>query len=91
MTWRPFWPHSFEQRDGFGARQGIEAVQRLIEDDHLRIVRRGLRQFDALPHAFAVSGHLAVARLGQPHGFERGHGALVALLRGSCRSTRRKE
>ena len=75
-----------EERDGFGAGQRVEAVQRLVEDDHLRIVRRGLRQFDALPHALAVGGHRAVARVGQADGFERGHGALVALLVSSCRT-----
>src|ERR1017187_3022459 len=39
-----------------------------------------LRQFAALPHALAVGGHLPVARIGEADGFERGHGAPVALL-----------
>jgi len=40
---------------GLGAGQWIEAVQRLIEDQDARTMRDRLRQFDALPHAFAVA------------------------------------
>ena len=63
MTCRPFVAPLAEQRDGFGARHGVQAVERLVEHQHLRIVRDGLRQLDALPHAFAVGGHGAVGGL----------------------------
>ena len=86
MTCRPCLAPLLEERDGLGARQRVEPVERLVEDDHLRIVRGGLRQLDALPHALAVGGDRAVARLGQADGFERGHGALVALGVSSCRT-----
>ena len=72
MTWRPSSPHCAEQGDGFGARHGVEAVERLVEHEHLRIVRDGLGQLDALPHALAVGGHGAVGGLGHADAFERG-------------------
>ena len=32
ITCRPCLPHCSKERDGFGARQRIEAVERLVED-----------------------------------------------------------
>ena len=70
MTWRPSSPHCLKQRDGFGAGHGIEAVERLVEHQHGRAVGDGLRQFDALPHAFAVSGDGAVGGFGHGNTLE---------------------
>ena len=45
----------------------------------MRIVRGGLGQFDALPHALAVGGHRAVGGILQSDELQGGSGALVAL------------
>src|SRR5262249_48818541 len=49
-----------EQRDGFGADQRIESIERFVENENSGIVRNRLRKFDPLPHPFAVSGNLTV-------------------------------
>ena len=77
MTWRPSAAQFAEQRDGFGAHQRIEAVQRLIQHQHPRIVRDGLRQLDPLPHAFAVAGDFAVRGFGHAHALDRDFEASV--------------
>jgi hypothetical protein len=43
---------------------GVHPAERLVEQEHLRIVGQRLRHLDALAHAFAVPADLAVARLG---------------------------
>jgi hypothetical protein len=67
------------ESDGFGARQRVQAVERLVQYHDLRIVRRGLRQLHALPHAFAVGCYLAVPGVKEPDSLKRRHGALVAF------------
>ena len=52
-----------EERDGFVASHGIEAVQRLVEHQDGGAVRDRLRQLDALPHAFAIGRDEAVGGL----------------------------
>ena len=48
-----------------GAHQRIQAVERLIQHQHARIVSDGLGQFDALPHALAVARNFAMRGLAQ--------------------------
>ena len=50
---------------------GIHAAQRLVEDQHLGIVRDGLRHLDALTHPLAVGADLLVRRVHQIDRFER--------------------
>src|SRR6185437_12928906 len=51
--------------------QWIHAAQRLVEDQHVGIVRERLRHLDALAHAFAVGTDLLVSGVEQIDGFER--------------------
>ena len=48
-----------EQSDGLGACDGIQPVERLVQNKHRGMVGDGLRQTDALAHTLAVSSHLA--------------------------------
>ena len=70
-----------EQRDGLGAHQGIEAIERLVEHQHARIVRDGLRQLDPLPHALAIPGDLAMRGVAQVHAAEATLGSLAVVMR----------
>ncbi len=78
MTCRPVGAPLAEQRDGFGAGHGVEAVERLVEHQHLRVVGDGLRQLDALAHAFAVGGHGAAGGRHHVRPLQRRRGALAA-------------
>jgi hypothetical protein len=49
---------------------GIHAAQRLVEDQHLGIVRERLRHLDSLAHAFAVGTDFLVRRVEQIDRFQ---------------------
>src|SRR5580693_3229990 len=55
----PLFRDGFEQCDRFGASHGIEAVEWLVQNQHRRMMRNGLRQANALTHPFAVARHFA--------------------------------
>ena len=57
--------HFAEHGDGFGADEGIEAVEGFIEDEDFGIVGDGLRELDALPHSLAVAADFAVGGFAQ--------------------------
>ena len=61
-----------EERDGFGARQRVQAVERLVEHDDGGVVRDGLRELHTLPHAFAIRRDRAVHGVGERHQLEGG-------------------
>ena len=69
-----------EQGDGFGAGEGIEAVERLIEDEDRRAVADGLGQLDALPHAFAVAGDFAFGGIHEIDALEGAPGQIRSFL-----------
>ena len=61
---------SAKQRDGFGAHQRIQAVQRFVQHQDAGPVTDGLRELDALPHALAIAGDLTGRRLNQAHALD---------------------
>jgi hypothetical protein len=75
----------FEERNGFGARHGIQSVQRLIEDQHAWMMRDGLREPNLLPHAFAVAGDLAACCIAKLHAFEASQAQIERRRFCSCR------
>src|SRR5579883_1765089 len=68
-----------ENRDRFRARQRIETVERLVEDDDARIVRGCLRELHALPHSLAVRRDRTARRRGEADELERRPRAAVAF------------
>jgi len=50
----PLLRERLEERDRLGARHRVEAVERLVEDDDLRVVRDRLSETDALAHPLAI-------------------------------------
>src|ERR1700676_680 len=55
--------NGFEEGDRFRAGHGVEAVERLVENQHGRMMRNRLSQANALAHPFAVTGHFAAGGL----------------------------
>ena len=58
-TQRPSLAEPAEQLDHVGALARVEPGQRLVQDEHLRVVDERLRDLDALPHPLRVRGQLA--------------------------------
>ena len=59
ITQRPFGAEAAEERDHVGALARVEAGQRLVEDEHRRVVDERLRDLDALAHPLRVRGQPA--------------------------------
>src|SRR5262245_20091542 len=69
-----------EKPDRFGAGHRVKPVQRLVQNHRRGLVRDRLGQPDALSHALAVSGDLAVGGLNQIDALDRAPGHLFGLL-----------
>ncbi len=65
-----------DQLHHVAALDGIEAVQRLVEQQQLGRVHERLGQLDALAHALREAAHATLRRVFQPHGRERLGGRL---------------
>ena len=59
----PSRPSLFDEVDHAPAVHGVEPGHRLVEQQHVGVVRDRLRDLDALPHALAVAAELAVLRV----------------------------
>jgi hypothetical protein len=57
----------------------IEAVERLVEEEHRRVVDQGRREQDPLLHALRVRRRAAVGDRGEVHGGDRGPGGGVGI------------
>jgi hypothetical protein len=57
---------------------GVEPVERLVEDEELRIVEERLGQAEPLAHALRVAAHRTVGRVGEPDLVEEEPRALEA-------------
>src|SRR5579862_2956794 len=64
-----------DEADRFAPGERVEARQRLVENQELRIVRQRLRHLDALAHAFAVGPDLLAGGVEQVDGFQGAPGA----------------
>jgi hypothetical protein len=60
----------FKERNGFGARHGVQSIQRLVEDQHSGPMRNRLREPNLLTHAFAVARNLAARCVAKLYAFE---------------------
>jgi hypothetical protein len=56
-------PQALDQVHHAPAVDGVHAGQRLVQEQHLRVVGQGLGQLDALAHPLAVPADLAVLGL----------------------------
>src|ERR1044071_2264300 len=68
-----------EERDYLGTRERIESVQRLVEDEDIRVVRDGLREPGALPHPFAVASDFPIGGVEQSDALKRSFGSLAGV------------
>src|ERR1051326_7123142 len=71
-----------EECDGLGASQRIQPVERLVQDNHLGLMRDGLRQLYPLPHAFAVRSYWPVRSIGETYQLQAGPGSHIGLFVG---------
>jgi hypothetical protein len=63
---------SLQQRDHGLALLRIETVERLVQNQHLRLVHERLGDLDALTHALGEALHVALGDIRQIHGRQRG-------------------
>jgi hypothetical protein len=71
---------SFKKRDGFSAGHGIEAIEWLVENENRGTMRNGLREADALAHAFAVASDFSLGDLSHAGAIEGLGGELGGLI-----------
>ena len=76
-TVRPWRPHSMIDVDQLAAGDRVGARERLVEEEHERVVHHRLGQLDPLPHPLRIAADRPAGVLGHPHQLERPLGRLT--------------
>ena len=68
-----------KDRDDLPPLGRVEPVQRLVEEQQVRVVRERLRELHPLAHAVREAAHLAPGDITQPNGVERAGGGRIRI------------